>query len=55
MEHLINQRVGERQSMRWSSDAAHLLLFVGCAILDNRLQEVFRTLYPQWRVSAAAG
>jgi hypothetical protein len=37
MSHLVNQRMGKRQPMRWSSEGAHLLLQVGCAVLDNRL------------------
>lgn len=46
MAHLVNQRLCKRQSMRWSSEGAHLLLLVRCAILDNRLEDVFRTWYP---------
>jgi hypothetical protein len=37
MNHLINQRMGKRQPMRWSADGAHLLLQVRCAVLDRRL------------------
>jgi hypothetical protein len=35
MSHLVNQRMGKRQPMRWSSEGAHLLLQVRCAVLDG--------------------
>jgi len=41
MAHLVNQRMGKRQSMRWKSESAHFLLLVRCAILDNKLEEIF--------------
>ena len=49
MSHVINQRMGKRQPMRWSSEGAHLLLQVLCAVLDNRLDTLFREKYPQFR------
>ena len=33
MSHLVNQRMGNHQPMRWSSEGAHLLLQVRCAVL----------------------
>jgi hypothetical protein len=49
MSHLVNQRMGKRQPMRWSSGGAHLLLQVRCAVLDNRLDTMFRERYPGFR------
>jgi hypothetical protein len=51
MAHLVNQRMGKRQSMRWKSESSHLLLLVRCAILDNKLEEIFRTWFPLFRVT----
>jgi hypothetical protein len=42
MSHLVNERMGKRQPMRWSAEGAHLLLQVRCAVLDNRLEMLFR-------------
>ena len=49
MSHLVNQRMGKRQPMRWSTKGAHLLLQVRCAVLDNRLDSRFREWYPYFR------
>lgn len=54
MKHVINQRMGKRQPMRWSADGAHLLLQVRCADLDNRLEDLFRECYPAFRRKPAA-
>jgi hypothetical protein len=51
MHHLINQRMGKRQSMRRSSEGAHLLLQVRCAVLDNRLESLFREWFPLFRAT----
>jgi hypothetical protein len=52
MNHLINQRMGKRQPMRWSSDGAHLLLQVRCAVLDHRLERFFREWFPRFRATS---
>ena len=49
MSHLVNQRMGKRQPMRWSAEGAHLLLQVRCAVLDNRLEMLFREWLPNFR------
>jgi hypothetical protein len=54
MGHVINQRMGKRQPMRWSSEGAHLLLQMRCVVLDDRLDTLFREMYPQFRKSAPA-
>jgi len=54
MAHLVNQRLGKRQSMRWSSEGAHYLFLVRCAILDHRLEDVFRTWYLRFRLPSTA-
>src|SRR5450631_1051280 len=37
MSHVINQRMGKRQSMCWTAEGAHLLLQGRCAVLDGCL------------------
>jgi len=49
MSHLVNQRMGKRQPMRWSATGAHFLLQVRCAVLDNRLVALFREWHPRFR------
>jgi hypothetical protein len=51
MNHLINQRMGKRQPMRWSANGAHLLLQVRCAVLDHRLETLFREWLPRFRAT----
>lgn len=54
LNHLVNQRMGKHQPMRWSADGAHLLLQVRRAVIDGRLDELFRERYPMFRVMAPA-
>jgi hypothetical protein len=49
MSHLVNERMGKRQPMRWSAEGANLLLQVRCAVLDNRLEMLFREWLPKFR------
>src|SRR5450755_370361 len=49
MSHLVNQRMGKRQPMRWSAERAHLLLQVRCAVLNKRLDSLFREWHPDFR------
>ena len=49
MSHLVNQRMDKRQPMCWSSEGAHLLLQVRCAVLDQRLDSLFREWHPKFR------
>jgi hypothetical protein len=53
MSHLVNQRMGKRQPMRWSAAGAHLLLQVRCAVLNNRLDSLFREWHPDFRKQQA--
>jgi hypothetical protein len=53
MSHLVNQRMGKRQPMRWSAEGAHLLLQVRCAVLNNRLDDLFREWHPDFRKQRA--
>jgi hypothetical protein len=53
MSHLVNQRMGKRQPMRWSAEGAHLLLQVRCAVLNNRLDSLFREWHPDFRKQQA--
>jgi hypothetical protein len=54
MNHLINQRMGKHQPMRWSAEGAHMLLQVRCAVFDQRLESLFREQYPMFRRTAPA-
>ena len=54
MSHLVNQRMGKRQRMRWSCEGAHLLLQVRCAVLDKKLDSLFREWHPNFRKQQAA-
>jgi len=51
MSHLVNQRMGKRQPMRWSAAGAHQLLLVRCAVLDCRLEGFFREWYPKFHLT----
>jgi hypothetical protein len=53
MSHLVNQRMGKRQPMRWSAAGAHLLLQVRCAVLNHRLDSLFREWHPDFRKQQA--
>lgn len=53
MRHLVNQRMGKRQPMRWSAGGAHLLLQVRCAVLNNQLDSLFREWHPDFRKQQA--
>jgi hypothetical protein len=52
MSHLVNQRMGKRQPMRWSAAGTHLLLQARCAVLNNRLDSWFREWHPDFRMLA---
>ncbi|MEO7208315.1 MAG: hypothetical protein ABI145_16395 [Steroidobacteraceae bacterium] len=54
MSHIVNQRMGKRQSMRWSLEVAHFLLQVRCAVLDGLLEALFREWYPMFRLLSAS-
>jgi hypothetical protein len=49
MAHLVNQRMGKKQSMRWPAEGAHRLLQVRCAVLDDQLPTFFREQFPGFR------
>ena len=52
MSHVVNQRMGKRQPMCWTAEGAHLLLQVRCAVLDGRLDALFREQYPRFRLTS---
>jgi hypothetical protein len=54
MSHLVNQRMGKRQPMCWSLEGAHFLLQVRCAVLDDRLETLFREWHPRFRLTPTA-
>jgi len=51
MGHLIKERMGKRKPIRWSADGANRLLQVRCAVLDDRLDELFREWYPRLQLT----
>ncbi len=51
MHHIVNQRMGKRQPMRWSASGATYMLQVRCAVLDDRLAGYFRQWYPRFQVA----
>jgi len=54
MSHVINQRMGKRQPMCWTAEGAHLLLQVHCAVLDGRLDSLFRERVSEIRLTSPA-
>jgi hypothetical protein len=46
MGHLVKERMGRGKPIRGSADGANLLLQVRCAVLDARLDKLFREWYP---------
>jgi hypothetical protein len=48
MNHLVNQRIGKHQPVRWSEEGAHRLRQVRCAMVDGRLENLFREQYPMF-------
>jgi hypothetical protein len=51
MGHLIKERMGKGKPIRWSADGANRLLQVRCAVLDDRLDELFREWYPRFQLT----
>jgi hypothetical protein len=49
MGHLVKERMGRGKPIRWSADGANLLLQVRCAVLDARLDKLFREWYPRFQ------
>jgi len=57
VESTINQVVSKRfvkkQQMQWTPRGAHLLLQTRTKVLNNDLEDVFRSWYPQFYAQAA--
>jgi hypothetical protein len=49
MAHLVNQRMGKKQSMRSSAEGAHQLLQGRSAVLDGQLENFFPEWFPGFR------
>jgi hypothetical protein len=49
MGHLVKERMGRGKPIRWSADGANSLLQVRCAVLDSRLDKLFREWYPRFQ------
>jgi hypothetical protein len=54
MSHVVNQRMGKLQPMCCTAAGAHLLLQVRCAVLDGKLDALFREWYPRFRIKSLA-
>lgn len=54
MSHLVNQRMDERQPMCWPSEGDHLLVQVRRAVLDGRIETLFREQHPRFRLAPLA-
>jgi hypothetical protein len=54
MSHVVNQRMAKLQPMCWTAEGAHLLLQVRCAVLDGKLDDLFREWYPRFRLKPLA-
>lgn len=48
------QVVRRREPMCWTAEGEHLLLQVRCAVLDGRLETLFRERYPRFRQNTLA-
>jgi hypothetical protein len=51
---VVSRRFVKRQQMAWTLRGAHLLLQTRTKVLNNELENVFRSWYPQFRPSAKA-
>ncbi len=50
---VINKRFCKKQQMQWTPKGAHLLLQIRTAVLNDELEDAFRTLYPAFRENPA--
>jgi hypothetical protein len=46
---VINKRFCKKQQMQWTPKGAHLLLQIRTAVLNEDLEDTFRTWYPDFR------
>jgi len=51
---VVSRRFVKKQQMTWTLRGAHLLLQTRTKVLNNELENVFRSWYPQFRPSARA-
>jgi hypothetical protein len=51
---VVSRRFVKKQQMTWTLRGAHLLLQTRTKVLNNELENVFRSWYPQFRPSAKA-
>src|SRR5208282_2581513 len=49
---IVDKRFDERQSMRWASRGAHLLLQTRTRVLNGDLDQLIRSRYPTFRKPA---
>jgi hypothetical protein len=54
MNHVVDQRMGKLRPMCWTTEGAHLLVQVRCAVLDGRLDALFHEWYPRFRFKSMA-
>src|SRR5260370_13348499 len=51
---IVDKRFDKRQSMRWTTRGAHLLLQTRTRVLNGDLDQLIRRRYPAFRTSTAA-
>jgi hypothetical protein len=54
LNQVVSRRFVKKQQMTWTLRGAHLLLQTRTKVLNNELENVFRSWYPQFRPSAKA-
>jgi hypothetical protein len=50
---VVSRRFVKKQQMNWTQGGAHLLLQTPTKVLNDELEAVFRSWYPQFRTQAA--
>ena len=50
---VVSRRFVKKQQMNWTQRGAHLLLQTRTKVLNDELEAVFRSWYPQFRTEAA--
>jgi hypothetical protein len=46
---IVSKRFAKKQQMQWTKKSAHLVLQMRTQVLDERLEDIFRDWYPDFR------
>ena len=49
MNQIVSKRFSKKQQMQWTKKGAHLVLQMRTQVLDERLGDIFRDWYPDFR------